>query len=495
MSCLSIAMRGQINFIENKGQWNDRVEFKSAINGAFVYLEGDRITYQLYESVLNDYLHPVGKNLPEKEGFWFHSYEVKFSGANKTRPTGEKPLSHYHNYYLDKDPSKWASRVSLFDKVRYTELFDGVDMIMYQAGNSLKYDFVIQPFSDPTSIKMEINGADDIYLKDGKLYIRTKVDEMVESQPYTYQFIEGRIVKVDSRYVLEGNQVSFEIGEYDENYKLIIDPELILASTTGSPTSNFGFTATYDQEENLIAGGNVFAQGFPTTLGAVQTSFSGGYSDVFISKFNEDGTNLLYSTYLGGTDNERPHSLISTLDNDIYIMGTTGSSNFPTSANAYDSSFNGGDSHVFTTSLGHHPNGCDIFVTKIGADGSLIGSTFIGGTGNDGLNSSGFLEYNYADVFRGEIIVEDDEDIYVATSTSSTDFPVSVLSSQQNYGGGITDGCVFKMNANLSVLQWSSYFGGSADDSGYSLQPDSEGNLFMVGELVVVKLTFLPQHF
>jgi len=120
-------------------------------------------------------------------------------------------------------------------------------------------------------------------------------------------------------------------------------------------------------------------------------------------------------------------------------------------------------------------------VTKIGADGSLIGSTFIGGTGNDGLNSSGFLEYNYADVFRGEIIVEDDEDIYVATSTSSTDFPVSVLSSQQNYGGGITDGCVFKMNANLSVLQWSSYFGGSADDSGYSLQPDSEGNLFMVG--------------
>jgi len=398
LSCFSIAMQGQINFIENKGQWNDQVEFKSAMNGAFVYLQNDRITYQLYEDALADYLHPVGKQLPPRDGFWFHAYEVKFNGSNETLPAGEKKLSQYHNYYVGKDPNKWASHVSLFDKIRYPELYDGVDMIMYQAGNSMKYDFIVQPHADPTVISLEINGADGIKLVDGKIHIATQVNEMVESEPYTYQFIDGKIIRVESKYVLEGNRIRFEIGDYDKSHKLIIDPELILATTTGSVTSNFGFTATYDQEENLIAGGNVFASGFPTTLGAVQTTFSGGYSDSFISKFNEDGSNLLYSTYLGGSDNERPHSLITSLDNEIYVMGTTGSTNFPTSAGAYDTSFNGGTNHTFTTSLGHHPNGCDIYVAKLGPDGGLLGSTFVGGSGNDGLNSSAFLDYNYADV-------------------------------------------------------------------------------------------------
>lgn len=472
----------QIKFIENLGQWNDKVEFKSEINGAFVYLQNDKITYNLYESDLMDYFHPAGKELPPKTDFWFHAYEVEFLGCNSISPSGKKPASYYHNYFLDNNPDNWATHVRPYAKVSYENLYDDIDMIMYQGGNSLKYDFIVKPGGNPDEIHLDINGADHIELINGELHISTKVNTVVESEPYTYQFIDGKLIRIDCDYILSDGIVTFDVGSYNENYKLIIDPELILASTTGSATSNFGFTATYDQDENLIAGGNVFANGFPTTLGAFQTTFGGAYSDAFITKFNDDGSQLLYSTYIGGNDNERPHSLITTLDNDIYVMGTTGSNNFPTTAGAYDTSFNGGESIDISTSLGDHDGGCDIFVAKIsGSDGSLLACTYVGGTGNDGLNAAGPLEYNYADVFRGEIIVEDDEDIYIATSTSSTDFPTSALSAQSNYGGGVTDAVVFKMNANLSIMQWSTYFGGSSDDSGYSLQPDSEGNLYMVG--------------
>ncbi len=482
---LSSRLSSQISFVENLGQWHDRVEYKAGINGAFVYLERDRITYNLYESALIDYMHPAGKELEDRTDFWFHAYEVEFLHCNVVQPSGAKPFSYHHNYYLGNNPENWVTEAQLFQKISYENLYDDIDMIMYQGGNSLKYDFIVQPGADPSQIQLEIEGADDVALENNELHIKTKVNEVIESEPYTYQFIDGKIVQVDCSYQLKDGVVSFKVGSYDKSHKLIIDPELLLATNTGSFESNFGFTATYDQDENMIAGGNVFSSGFPTTLGAFQTTFGGDYSDAYLVKFNDDGSELLYSTYIGGANNERPHSLITTLDNDIYVMGTTGSGNFPVTPGAYDTTFNGGEPTDISSTLGDHPNGCDIFIAKIdGVNGSLIACTFVGGTGNDGLNSSSSLEYNYADVFRGEIIVEDDEDIFITTSTSSTDFPTSALSAQSDYGGGDTDAVLFKMNANLNVMQWSTYFGGNAADSGYSLQPDSEGNLYMVGGTV-----------
>ena len=475
-------LNSQITFIENLGQWDDRAAFRSEINGAFLYLGADRITYNLYEPALLDHIHPGGKELEPRTEFCWHAYEVRFLHCNAITPSGIKPKSHFHNYYLDRNPEKWAEGVKLYDKVDYDNLYDGIGMIIYQGGNSLKYDFIVEPGADPKDIQLDINGADEVRLVNGELVITTKVNTVTESEPYTYQFIGGKIINIESSYILKNGIVSFKIGDYNPAYKLIIDPELILSTGTGSTSSNFGFTATYDQDENLIAGGNVFSNGFPTTLGAFQTTFGGDYSDAYITKFSDDGSELLYSSYIGGSDNERPHSIISSLDNDIYVMGTTGSANFPITDGAYDTSFNGGSSFDILTSLGDHDNGCDIFIAQIdGENGGLVACTFLGGTGNDGLNASPFLEYNYADVFRGEIIIDEDEAIYITTSTSSQDFPTTALSAQSVYGGGVTDGVVFKMNSNLSVLQWSTYFGGSADDSGYSLQPDSEGNLYMAG--------------
>ncbi len=471
----------QINFIENMGQWNDQVKFKSEINGASVYLGQGKITYQLYDPEFLDHLQHTGKKSFPKDTYKTHTYEVRFLNSNEEALSGEKKCEHHNNYYRSSESTQWATNVQLYQQVRYSELFQGIDMLLYQGSNSLKYDFIIQPFEDPDLIQFEIFGANSVCLENGRIWISTEVNDVVESEPYSYQLIDGRLIKVECEYVLKDNVVSFKLGNYDPNYKLIIDPELILATGTGSLVSNHGFCSTYDQNENIISGGTVFSSSFPTTLGAIQNDFTGGYDDTFINKFNSDGTQLLYSTYLGGSDNERPHSLTTSGSGDIYILGTTGSNDFPTTANAYDPSFNGGDPHSFSYSLGDHSSGCDMYISKINAiSGELVSSTYLGGAGNDGINSSDFLEYTYADSFKGEIEVVNDK-VIIASTTSSVDFPVTLSSAQPNYGGGHTDGVVVQLSSSLDEIIWSSYFGGDDDDSCYSFEKDTAGNIFITG--------------
>jgi gliding motility-associated-like protein len=195
-------------------------------------------------------------------------------------------------------------------------------------------------------------------------------------------------------------------------------------------------------------------------------------ADISISRFNSDGSAYLYSTYIGGSLNEQPHSLVVDSDTNLIILGRTNSNDYPITSNAYDNNFNGG---------------FDIVVTKISKDGSvLIGSTYIGGSGDDGINifvdpfSIGSLKYNYADDSRSEVIVDAQNNVYVAASTKSVNFPTTAGAYQSTLGGS-QDACIFKMNADLSSLIWSTYLGGSADDAGYSIVLDSSENIYTCG--------------
>ena len=206
-----------------------------------------------------------------------------------------------------------------------------------------------------------------------------------------------------------------------------------------------------------------------------------------ISKFDDDGASLIYSTYLGGNNNEIPHSLVVNNNNQLYVLGTTSSSNFPVTGSAYDGTFNGGSSIGAGTGGNNnssgvqYPNGSDILITKFNANGTgLVASTYIGGSGNDGINLSDTLQKAYSDEFRGEIIVDNNDNCYVATSSGSSNFPI-VNGFQSTYGGGLTDGVVFKFNSSLSSLLWSSYIGGTDADAAYSLQFDPNLNVFATG--------------
>ncbi|MCX6182145.1 MAG: gliding motility-associated C-terminal domain-containing protein [Bacteroidetes bacterium] len=264
---------------------------------------------------------------------------------------------------------------------------------------------------------------------------------------------------------------------------MIIDPEMVYASFSGSNSDNRGYTATYDNAGFMYIGGTSFGIGYPVTAGAYQSTFSGGPIDVVVSKYSADGSKFLFSTYIGGRGTEEPHSMVVDKNNQLLIFGSTGSSDFPTTNSAYDRTFNGGSSVTLNVLL-TYDSGSDIYVTKLNAAGSaLIGSTYIGGNQNDGFNDEFYisgLTFNYGDLFRGEIITDNGGNAYIATTTRSSNFPI-IGGFQSNYGGGGHDGVVMKLNKNLSALVWSSFLGGSDDDAAYSMQFDSKNDIYISG--------------
>ena len=185
----------------------------------------------------------------------------------------------------------------------------------------------------------------------------------------------------------------------------------------------------------------------------------------------------IYSTYLGGSLDELPHSMIVNSANELFIYGTTASSDFPTTPSSFQQKFNGG-TNFSPSGIGvSFPNGSDIFVSRLSANGgTLLASTFIGGSGNDGLNVSPKLKYNYADEVRGEIDIDQQNNIYIATCTKSEDFPTK--NSFQINLNGLQEGCVVKMDNQLTSIIWSTYLGGTKDDAIYSLAIDKNDDVF-----------------
>ena len=156
---------------------------------------------------------------------------------------------------------------------------------------------------------------------------------------------EGENIPIDCEWSVKGKSVHFKLGTYDNNLPLIIDPTLVFCSYSGSYVDNWGYSATYDSEGNLYGGSSVFGidyPGFPTTTGAYQDTFGGGSEDIGILKFNSIGNTLVYTTYLGGNGSEVPHSLIVNDNDELYVLASTSSTNYPVTTNAFDTSFNGG---------------------------------------------------------------------------------------------------------------------------------------------------------
>ncbi len=480
-----------IQFIENKGQWEDNIQFKAKLPAGNIYLEENEITYQFYSEADIERLHnmhhqPKQPRRPKDETLRLHAFKTKFLGASTNQLTPTNPTTDYVNYYLGNDPSKWAAEVKKYRVITYQHLYTNINLKFYHQEGYLKYDFVVAPGGNVNDIKVDYSGVDFIGLEKGTLKIKTSVNEIIEQKPYAYQIIKGKQKEVKCNYVLNGNTVSYEFPrDYDHTKELIIDPILVFASYSGSTMDNWGFTSTFDDAGNLYGGGITFGVGYPTTIGAYQTNFVGGDGnylsgcDVSITKFSPNGVNLVYSTYLGGLGNESPHSLVVNNNNELVIMGTTASADFPVTNTAYDTSYGGG--LTYTGTVPNYINGSDIFVAKLNPLGTaLLGSTYMGGSGNDGLNMGSKLNYNYADEFRGEVVVDASNNIYVASSTQSVDFP-TIAGALQGSLSGMQDGCVFKLNDNLTTLVWSSYLGGTSNDAAYSLQFSSLGEIIITG--------------
>lgn len=464
-------------FIQNKKQWHPNVLFKTHFLGSnSLFLEKNGFTYLLTHPEDLQKIHDLHKNWKaSKNGISMrhHAYRVRFLNANETPLEGLGVKTAYHNYFLGNDKSKWSSHVPLFGKVEQKNLYEGIHIETYSQKGQLKYDLIVAPNADASQIKIEYTGADRLELKDGNLHIHTSIDIMQELAPVAFQEVGDERQYVDCQYVLTDNVLSFHFPNgYDTTNELIIDPTVQAATLSGTNgAANFGHSATFDSEGNIYSGGRSFGEGYPTTVGAFQEIYGGGGTDIAVSKYSPDGADLIYASYLGGSNGDLPHSIVADFNQRLYVYGSSTSSNYPVTTNAFQSVHGGNN---------------DIVVSILSTDGgTLVGSSYFGGSEDDGVNNSD-ENSNYGDDTRGEIILDGQTNVYVVSSTSSNDFPVTSNAFDQSYESQTTttiaqDAVVFKSNSDLSVLYWSSYLGGGDADIGNGIRLDDAENVYVTG--------------
>ncbi len=467
-------------FIANKGQFHPLAKYKANIPYGDLYLESNGLTYDLvnkndYDSIMH-WRHDFPAQSPNKN-LKKHSIRLLFANTSFIPKTSQINFKNYYfNYYISDNQQSWATNVHPSSDVIYHNVYPDVDFEI-SGKNSIKYQWVIRnpAASKVNTIGLLIEGYDSLIIDNEQLVIKTSVGSLIEEKPFAYQIIKGKQIAIKCSYKLQGNYLSYHLQEdFNPDYDLIIDPKLIFSTYSGSVGDNFGFTATYDSRGNLYAGGIVNGQGpYPVTSGAYDQTWNGGVGrspanlscDISISKYDSSGNQLLWSTYLGGFDDEYPHSLVVDRNDDLFLLGTTYSDNFPTTKNSFDTS---------------HAGGTDIIVSKLSSSGnSLIGSSFIGGDANDGLNLNSGLRHNYADDYRGDIIADDDGNVYIASVTQSDSMPL--VDEIQASKKGSFDGYIFSLDSNCASLNWATYLGGKGHDAFYSIKLDSRNNVYVGG--------------
>ena len=490
---ISIAKsQGVIEFVENKGQWDSRVKYRGTVNNGAFYIRKGGVTILQHNAndINNLYAVMHGQNTATPGSAKMspivvnsHSWNVDFVGANPNmKIIADKSLDSYNNYFIGDDPSKWASNCRVFQAVTLQDVYPNVDVRYYTNNGTLKYDIVAKPGANISRIAMRYSGVGKLDVKNRELISSTSLGEMRESSPYTYQNKGHEREEVNCKYIVNGDVVRFELKNYDPNTTVVIDPQLVFCSFSGSAADNWGFTATYGPDGSFFGGGMVFsipASGFPASPGAFQTTFQGGGgspeggTDIGIIKLSPDGKNRRYATYLGGSGDEQPHSLICDPAGNLIIAGRTSSQNYPVTGGAAGVIGGGGN--------------MDIIITKLNALGNgLVGSKRIGGSADDGVNittnrgqGTTSLMRNYGDDGRSEVNIDGAGNIYVASSTKSSNFPI--VGGFQSTFGGNQDAVVLKLNSNVSTLLFSTYLGGSGDDAGYVLSLAGNGDIYVAG--------------
>jgi gliding motility-associated-like protein len=456
---------GGYKFIENKGQWPEHILFKADLGGGVLYVQQTGLYYVLYDALK---LHEVKHGEIPDQPIPAHAIRITFQGGQfPAQIQHYKPSAEYFNYFIGSNASRWQTDVRAWQHIVLKDIYPGIDFEFLAEDQQLKYNFIVNAGADISKIKLKYEGQSSLALQNGELKISNSVREIMERKPFAH-FDAGSKKEISCKFSLNSNVVSFQTEQTSFSQRVIIDPEVIFATYSGSQADNFGFSATYDNQGNTYSAGNVFDVGFPTTPGAFQVNYQGGSgmgTDVAILKYNPSGTGLIYATYLGGKlHDEQPHSLIVNSKNELVIMGTTSSSDFPVSATGYDKSFNGST---------------DIFVTILSTAGNALrGSTYLGDVGIDGLNgktnnysvANAPLAYNYGDNYRGEVLVDKNDNIYIYTSSRSASITLNTSAGTVSYTRrGTQYAMLASFNPTVSVLQRVRFIDGTGHVAGYGL--------------------------
>ena len=457
-----------LSFEENRGQANESVDFVARGPGYALALSPTEAIFALQKPDDGDrngaasQVRKISNSLSQPDQVsGIHPTKstvlrMNLVGANPAaKAAGQNELEGRVNYFIGNDPAKWRKRISTFGRVRYTEVYPGIDLVYYGNQRRLEYDFVVGPGRDARAIALEFLGADEVEVDaaTGDLLIRVAKETVRQHKPVVYQEINGTRREVEGRYaVRSGGRVGFEIGQYDASAALIIDPVLQYSTFLGGNGKGGNEVATtiaVDSSGNAYVAGYTDSTDFPIA-NAIQATQAGNI-DVFVTKLNAAGSALVYSTYLGGSAFDGCSGIAVDSAGNVYLAGATASSNFPT-VNPVQATWAGNASP-------------DAFVAKLNAAGSaLVYSTYLGGSNFDGAS---------------DIAVDSAGNAYVTGGTGSTNFPTA--NALQSSFAGIADGFITKFNAAGSALVYSTYLGGSGEDHPNSIAVDSTGSVYVAG--------------
>jgi hypothetical protein len=525
-------------FIENKGQIDSKVRFYVKASGQTLYFTEEGIVFDLLRRENTAWKGTKGpekgRNTPgaKTERLVFN---LGFENARKgVLIEGLDRQDGGINFFVGNDRSRWKTGIPTYKGIVYKGVYKGIDLKVFGNGKDIEYEFIVNPGGNPDDILLTYNGIRGLAKNgEGELLIATAFGELKETKPYIYQEIEGERT-VDGRFEIRSPagqsqtgkfSYGFQVASYDPSYPLIIDPVLTYSTYLGGTNGDdVGLDIAVDTSGNAYVTGYTYSTDFPlqsayqgtiagssdafitklssdgsaltysTYLGGtdfdfgygiavdtsgnayvtgytystdfpLQSAYQGtiaGSSDAFITKLSSDGSALTYSTYLGGTDFDFGYGIAVDTSNNAYVTGNTTSSQAVTNPfpllNAYQSVYGGGTDPFFGSG--------DAFITKLSSDGSaLTYSTYLGGTGSD---------------FGYGIAVDTSNSAYVTGYTTSTDFPLQ--SAYQGALAGSSDAFITKLSPAGNTLSYSTYLGGTDNDTGYAIALDVSNDAYVTGE-------------
>ncbi len=431
-------------FIENQGQVDEAVRYYVTASGQTVYFTEENIVFDLIRSDGAEADDTADRLV----------FSLDFLGANSQLAIeGSGKDDAVVNYFVGNDPENWYANVPTYRELVYRDIYPNIDLRLYGNGGMLRYDFVVNPGATPEAIALAYNGIDSLTIIDGELIIGTAFGDMVQSQPYIYQQIGDEVVEVEGGFRLgSDNTYGFHVAAYNNHYPLIIDPVLLdYATYIGGKDDDGGNGIAVDSDKYAYVTGHTESIDFPTTVGAFQMVLQGHY-DAFVTKLTPTGNATVYSTFLGGVeDDDGGYGIAVDSDKYAYVTGVTRSGDFPTQ-NPFQPALNGA---------------ADAFVTKLTPAGNaLVYSTYLGGED---------LEKGYA------IALDTGKYAYVTGETRSpVGFPTQ-NPYQPAMAGGLNDAFVTKLSQNGSALVYSTYLGGTDDDLGEGIAVDSNNYAYVDG--------------
>lgn len=471
-----------LSFEVNRGQTSPEVKFLSRGDGYVLFLTGDQAVLEMRHAAAGDPRSGAASDTATAASV----VRMKLQGAApKAKVAGTQPLPGKSNYFLGNDPRKWRIHVPNYARVEYTNIYPGVDLVYYGTQGQLEYDFVVAPGASAERIALEFDGAQPTLAANGDLTLDIRGGDLRFHKPLIYQSKDGSRQAVDGSYIVTSNRVSFALGNYDHSRALVIDPLLVYSTYLGGTKLSEGDAMAIDSAGSVYVTGHTLSSDFPTK-NPIEPYHTGGACaggtclDVFVTKFNATGTALVYSTFLGGMNDDYGFGIAVDSAKNAYVVGRTASNDFPVAGAMVHPVC--GEILVMGVPTGTcDETHFDAFATKLNSSGSgIVYSSFIGGTADDWATG---------------VAVDSAGEAYIVGQTQSQTptgdvnnpgFPITPSTGFLTTlpAGGQIDTFFVKLNASGGGPLYGTFLGSTtvvANSPGAGIAVDKSGNAYVTG--------------